>query len=217
MQTSLRDIATKAGKQKQYRFQNLYGMLNKHFLTESFFKLNKKAASGVDGVTYEKYKENLDANLCDLVERLKSRRYRAKLVKRKYIPKGGGKQRPLGIPALEDKLVQHAVSTILSTIWEQDFSASSCGYRPNVGAKTGVKMLLKELRGQRYSYVVEADIKGFFNNIDHDWLLKMLKQRIDDSAMIGLIQKWLKAGVLEEGKVIHPITGTPQGGFSHTG
>lgn len=213
MQTSLRGIANKARKLKKYRFQNLYGMLNEPFLKECFFKLNQKAASGVDGVTWKEYKENLDDNIKALVERLKGKRYRAKLVKRQYIPKGGGKKRPLGLPALEDKLVQLAVSIILGEIWEQDFSSSSCGYRPRVGAQTGVKKLLRQLRNQRYNYVVEADIKGFFNNIDHDWLVKMLEQRIDDSAMIGLIRKWLKAGVLEDGsKVIHPITGTPQGG-----
>lgn len=213
MQTSLRGIAYKAGKLKDYRFQNLYGLLNEHFLTECFFKLNKKAASGVDGVTFADYKVNLTANIKALVKKLKTKKYRAKLVKRQYIPKAGGKLRPLGLPVLEDKLVQLAVSTILSSIWEQDFLSSSCGYRPGVGAKTGVKMLLNQLRTQKYNYVVEADIKGFFNNIDHDWLLKMLAQRIDDSAMLGLIKKWLKAGVLEDGAtVIHPITGTPQGG-----
>ena len=213
MQTSLRGIAYKAGKLKQYRFQNLYGLLNEHFLTECFFKLNKKAASGVDGVTYDAYKGNLTSNIKALVEKLKTKKYRAKLVKRQYIPKAGGKLRPLGLPVLEDKLVQLAVSKILSSIWVQDFLSSSCGYRPGVGAKTGVKMLLDQLRNEKFNYVVEADIKGFFNNIDHDWLLRMLEQRIDDSAMLGLIKKWLKAGVLEDGaNVIHPITGTPQGG-----
>ena len=105
------------------------------------------------------------------------------------------------------------MSKILSEIWEEDFSSSSYGYRPGVGAKTGVKKVLTQLRNQGYNFVVEADIKGFFNNIDHCWLLRMLEQRIDDIHLLRLIKKWLKAGVLEEdGKVIHPITGTPQGG-----
>ena len=213
MQTSLRGIAYKARKQKKYRFQNLYGILNESFLKECFFKLNRKAASGIDEVTWQDYKSNLNDNIKGLVDRLKGNRYRAKLVKRQYIPKGKGKMRPLGLPTLEDKLVQLAVSKILGAIWEEDFSSSSCGYRPFVGAKTGVRKLLTQLRNQRYNYVVEADIKGFFNNIDHAWLIKMLKQRIDDSSLIRLIKKWLKAGVLEEnGSVIHPITGTPQGG-----
>ncbi len=213
MQTSLRGISHKAREYEKHRFQNLYGKLDESFLKGCFYKLNKKAASGVDKVTWQDYKANLNDNIKALVERLKGKKYRAKLVKRQYIPKGGGKLRPLGLPTLEDKLVQLAVSTILGAIWEEDFSSSSCGYRPKVGAQTGVKKLLSQLRDQRFNYVVEADIKGFFNNIDHDWLIKMLEQRIDDSAMIGLIRKWLKAGVLEDGsKVIHPITGTPQGG-----
>ncbi len=213
MQTSLGRIAKKAGEYKQYRFQNLYGMLNESFLTECFYKLNKKAASGVDGINFADYEADLTSNIEALVGRLKTKKYRARLVKRQYIPKGGGKMRPLGLPVLEDKLVQLAVSRILGTIWEEDFLDSSCGYRPGVGAKTGVKQLLSNLRNSRVNYVVEADIKGFFNNIDHDWLIQMLNQRVDDSAFIGLITKWLKAGVLEDGsKVIHPITGTPQGG-----
>ena len=187
-------------------------MLNEHFLKGCFFKLNKKAVSGVDGVTWKEYRGNLNDNIHALVERLKAKNYRARLVKRQYIPKAGGKLRPLGLPVLEDKLVQLAVSTILSTIWEEDFSSSSCGYRPKVGAKAGVKLLLSQLRKQRFNHIVEADIKGFFNNIDHNWLVRMLEQRIDDSALLGLIKKWLKAGVSEDGsEVIHPATGTPQG------
>jgi RNA-directed DNA polymerase len=213
MQTSLRGIARKAREQKKYRFQNLYGILNESFLKVCFNELNKKVASGVDKVTWKDYKSNLSDNIKALVERLKRKRYRAKLVKRQYIPKGKGKMRPLGLPTLEDKLVQLAVSKILVTIWEEDFSSSSFGYRPKTGAKSGVKKLLNQLRTNRFNYVVEADIKGFFNNIDHDWLIKMLEQRIDDTALLRLIKKWLKAGVLEEdGKVIHPISGTPQGG-----
>ena len=184
-------------------------MLNEHLLKVCFYKLNKKAASGVDGVTWKDYRENLNDNIQTLVERLKAKKYRARLVKRQYIPKAGGKLRPLGLPVLEDKLVQLAVSTILSTIWEEDFSSSSCGYRPKVGAKTGVKLLLSQLRKSRFNHIVEADIKGFFNNIDHIWLLQMLEQQIDDAVLLGLIKKWLKAGVLEEGsKVVHPAVGS---------
>ena len=213
MQTSLRSIATKAGKLKLYRFQNLYGMLDEKYLKFCFTTLNKKSASGVDGVTHSSYGETLDDNVERLVGRLKAKNYRAKLVRRKYIPKGGGKLRPLGIPVLEDKLLQSAVARILGTIWEEDFLPSNCGYRPRVGAKTGVNKLLGKLRTGKFNYVVEADIKGFFNNIDHDWLIRVLELRVDDSALIGLIRKWLKAGVLEDKSiVVHPTTGTPQGG-----
>ncbi len=213
MPTSLGRIAMKAGKLNPYRYRSLYGRLNEQYIGQCFTRLNKKAASGVDGVTHCAYGGTLSDNVRGLVERLKAGTYRARLVKRQYIPKGGGKLRPLGMPVLEDKLLQTAASAILGEIWEPEFLPSSCGYRPNVGARTGVKKLLTKLRNGRFSYVVEADIKGFFDNIDHDWLLKMLAHRVDDSAFLGLIRKWLKAGVLEEdGKVIDPVTGTPQGG-----
>jgi group II intron reverse transcriptase/maturase len=131
----------------------------------------------------------------------------------RYIPKESGKERPLGIPALEDKLVQLACAKLLVAIHERDFLDSSYGYRPGRGAKDAVRDLTYDLQHGVYGYVVEADVKGFFDHMDHDWLLRMLKERIDDRAFLGLIRKWLKAGVLErDGTVIHPQTGTPQGG-----
>jgi group II intron reverse transcriptase/maturase len=160
------------------------------------------------------YERSLDANLAGLVERLKEKKYRAKLVRRKDIPKGNGKVRPLGIPVLEDKLVQLAVSKILAAIYEQDFLDCSWGYRPGRGAREASRELAEGLYRGNYGWVVEADIRGFFNNIDHDWTLRMLKERVEDRAFLNLIGKWLKAGVLEEdGAVIHPATGTPQGGI----
>jgi group II intron reverse transcriptase/maturase len=129
------------------------------------------------------------------------------------IPKGDGRTRPLGIPVVSDKLVQMATAWILMAIYEQDFMECSYGYRPNVGARDAVRDLTKELQFGRYNYVVEVDIKGYFDSIDHEWLLRMLEERIDDGAFIGLIRKWLKAGILEaDGEVTHPVTGTPQGG-----
>jgi group II intron reverse transcriptase/maturase len=167
----------------------------------------------VDGVTFEAYERDLDRNLADLVERLKQSKYRAKLVRRKYIPKGNGKRRPLGIPALEDKLLQRAVANILSCIYEQDFCECSWGYRPNRSPREASRVLATELHRGRYGWLVEADIRGYFDHIDHEWLTRMLKLRIADRAFLGLIVKWLKAGVLEEdGKIIHPATGSPQGG-----
>jgi group II intron reverse transcriptase/maturase len=213
MQTSLEAIANKARKEKQYRFRNLYRLINEEILHESWKMLNKKAATGVDGIDYDEYNKNLDANIRILVEKLKQKRYRAKLVRRKYIDKGNGKQRPLGIPATEDKLVQHAAARILSSIYEQEFYPNSYGYRPNRSAQNAIRDLRTLLETKEYRYVVEADIKGYFDNLDHDWLVKMLELRIDDKAFIRLIKKWLKAGVLEtDGKVINPISGSPQGG-----
>jgi group II intron reverse transcriptase/maturase len=214
MPTSLRGIADRARKDKKARFRDLYRMLNVENLRECFYLLRRQAAPGVDGVSVADYEEKLEANLHDLVQRLKKKRYRAKLLRRKHIPKGEGKTRPLGIPALEDKIVQMAVSRILQSIYEADFLNVSWGYRPNRGPQLASKVLAGRLAVGRYNYIVEADIAGFFNNIDHDWMLKMLALRIDDAALLGLIRKWLKAGILEEdGNVKHPVTGTPQGGI----
>lgn len=213
MQTSLERIANKAKREKNYRFRNLYGMLNNEFIYESWKKLNKKAATGVDKISYNEYNKNIGNNIESLVGRLKGKKYKAKLIRRKLIPKGKDKMRPLGIPAIEDKLLQHAVARILESIFEQDFFTSSYGYRPNISVHNAVKDIRDTLGTKRYKYVVEADIKGYFDSINHEWLVKMLELRINDKALIRLIKKWLKAGVLEsDGKVTHPVTGSPQGG-----
>lgn len=214
VQTSLQAIALKAEMQPGYRFRNLYGMLNEEMLKDSWQYIRKEAAYGVDRVSAKDYEQNLAENVHELVDGLKQKRYRAKLVRRRYIPKGNGKFRPLGIPATQDKLLQLAVKRILEAIYEQDFLRCSYGYRPNIGALDAVDKLTVKLQFGKYHYVVEADIKGFFDHLDHDWLLKMLAERIDDKALLWLIKKWLKAGVLDtDGKVLHPVTGTPQGGI----
>jgi len=214
VRTSLQGIANKAERQKGYRFRNLYGMLNEEMLLDSWRYIRKDAASGVDEVSAAEYEQNLEEHIHELVENLKDKRYRAKMVRRRHIPKGGGKMRPLGIPAVEDKLLQQAVKRILEAIYEQDFYRCSYGYRPNTGALEAVDKLTIKLQYGKYNHVVEADIKGFFDNIDHEKLLEMLRVRVDDKALLWLIRKWLKAGILEEdGKVIHPTAGTPQGGI----
>jgi RNA-directed DNA polymerase len=213
VQTSLQAIAKKASEQPEYRFRNLFGMLNEEMLKDSWQYIRKNAASGVDRVSAKEYEQNLDENIHQLVEDLKRKRYRAKLVRRVLIPKENGKTRPLGIPATQDKLLQVAVKRLLEAIYEQDFSRSSFGYRPNVGALDAVDELTIKLQFGRYNFVVEADIKGFFDNLNHEELLKMLAERVDDKALLWLIGKWLKAGVLDtDGKTLHPETGTPQGG-----
>jgi group II intron reverse transcriptase/maturase len=214
VQTSLQAIAEKAASQPGYRFRNLYGMLSEEMLKDSWKHIRKEAAYGVDRVSAQDYEQNLDENIHLLVDGLKQKRYRAKLVRRRYIPKGNGKFRPLGIPATQDKLLQLAVKRILEAIYEQDFLRCSYGYRPNIGALDAIDKLTVKLQFGKYNYVVEADIKGFFDRLDHDWLLKMLTERIDDKALLWLIKKWLKAGVLDtDGKVLHPVMGTPQGGI----
>ena len=211
--TFLQALSIKAGTAKAHRFQNLYGSLNESLLHEAWCNLNKRGAPGVDKVTIAQYGEKLDDNIKQLVERLKQGTYRSRLIRRKYIPKGNGKERPLGIPVVEDRLLQGAVRLLLEAIYEPDFLGCSYGYRPGIGAQQAVRDLTFELQFGRYGYVVEADIQGFFDAIDHDWLLKMLSMRIDDKPFLGLIDSWLKAGILErEGTVIHPQTGTPQGG-----
>lgn len=212
--TSLWAIAKRAQACKDHRFRDLYRLLDVQMLWSCWDELNKKAASGVDGITAQAYEQDLIANLQDLAQRLKAKRYRAKLVRRCYIPKDNGGTRPLGIPALEDKLVQLACAKILTAIYEADFLPVSYGYRPGRGAKDAVKDLGFNLQYGRFGYVVEADIQGYFDHIDHDQLQEMLKRRIDDRAFLDLIRKWLKAGILETtGEILHPVTGTPQGGI----
>ena len=211
--TFLRALSIKAGTAKAHRFQNLYGSLNAPLLQQAWKQLNKHGAPGVDRITIAQYGEQLDENIQALVERLKRGDYRSRLIRRKYIPKGNGKERPLGIPVVEDRLLQGAVKLLLEAIYEVDFLPQSYGYRPGVGAQKAVKDLTYELQFGRYGYVVEADIKGFFDHLDHDKLLKMLRERIDDEPFLGLIDCWLKAGILErDGTLFHPTAGTPQGG-----
>lgn len=214
VQTSLLGIAKKAKSDQRYRFRNLYRELNEELLRDSWRLLRKDAALGVDRVSAAEYEANLEENIHQLVERLKRKSYRARLVRRHYIPKGEGKRRPLGIPATEDKLLQLAVKRLLEAIYEQDFLSCSYGYRPRVGALDAVDQLTVKLQFGGYHHVVEADIKGFFDNLSHEWLRRMLAERIDDQAILRLIKKWLKAGVLDtDGKVLRPEGGTPQGGI----
>jgi RNA-directed DNA polymerase len=214
VQTSLRGIAKTASLNKQHRFRDLYRLLNKQMMLLAWQGLKKDAAIADEDITLKEYGDDLEANLERLVGRLKEKRYRAKLIKRRYIPKANGKQRPLGIPALEDKIVQKAAAMVLTAIYEQDFMDCSYGYRPGRGAKDAVSDLTFQLQYGVFGYIVEADIKGYFDNIDHDKLLAMVEKRINDRAFMRLIAKWLKAGILEpDGYVKHPVTGTPQGGI----
>jgi hypothetical protein len=212
--TSLQGIANKAASDKGHRFRNLFGLLSVEFLLWCWQFVNKRAVSGVDREDARSYQENLRENIEGLVEAVQGGWYRAKLVLRRYIPKLNGKLRPLGIPAIADKLLQIGVTKILEAIYEQDFLGCSYGYRPGVGALDAVRDLSAELRSGRYHYLVEADIRGFFDNLDQEKLLEMLELRIDDKAFLKVIRKWLKAGILEpDGTVNYPEKGSPQGGI----
>jgi group II intron reverse transcriptase/maturase len=214
MQTSLWGIANKAAQDKTHRFQNLISLLTIEFLVYCWRFLNKRAAVGVDRINAREYEQNLENHAKGLIESVKGGWYRAKRVLRRYIPKLNGKLRPLGIPSIADKLLQMAVAKILEAIYEQDFLPCSFGHRPGTGAHKAIKELSAVLRTGHFAYVVEADIKGFFDHIDHGKLLEMLTLRIDDKPLLNLIRKWLKAGILDtDGKVLHPATGSPQGGI----
>jgi len=193
MPTSLRGIANRARKDQDAQFGDLSGLLSVQNLHWCFHQLRKKAACGVDGVTFEKYERNLDENLKGLVERLKKGTYRAKRVRRKNIPKGNGEIRPLGIPVLEDKLLQLAAAKILTAIFDGDFSENSWGYRKGRGTREASRVLTNAVFHGRVGWVVEADIKGFFTNLDHDWMVTMLAERVKDRPFVRLIQKWLRS------------------------
>jgi group II intron reverse transcriptase/maturase len=211
---TLSALGTKAKEEPEHRFRSLARLLDRQMLGEAFSKLKRRAAPGIDGATHGEYAQNLDENLLALESRLKQGTYRAQPVKRRWIAKtGSSKMRPLGIPVLEDKIVQQAVRMILEPIWENDFADESIGYRPGRSPRQSTRELSEALFDGRYRWVVEADIRGFFDHINHDWLVKMLEERIADRSLIRIIRKWLKAGVMEELNHWSPSDeGTPQGG-----
>ena len=207
-------IAELARTKQQMQFTSLAHMLNEETLTQCHQELPAGKATGVLGVTKEQYHENLDENIADLVSRLKRGTYRPVPVRRAYIPKAGSKkQRPLGIPEYEDKIVQRAIAKILEAIYEQDFLDSSFGFRPNRNQHGALEVLNVYLERRAVNYVVDADIKGFFDNVDHEWLMKMLGHRVKDTSLLRLVNKFLKAGYVEEGNLYKTESGTSQGGL----
>jgi len=181
-------------------------------LRQAFQNLNRKASPGVDGVTWQQYAENLEVNLEDLSERLRRGSYRARPVRRVYIPKADGRQRPLGVASLEDKIVQRATTEVLNAIYEVDFLGFSYGFRPNRGQHNALDALTVGLQKKKVNWVIDADISGFFDAIDRKWLTRFLEHRIADRCVLRHVHKWLEAGVLEGGKKRREETGTAQGG-----
>jgi RNA-directed DNA polymerase len=211
--SALERVRQAAGKDKKLRFTALlHHMYNLDTLRMAYFSLKKEAAPGVDGETWRHYGEQLEVKLHELAERLKRGAYRAKPVRRVFIPKADGRQRPLGVPVLEDKIVQRAAVEVLNAIYETDFLGFSYGFRPGRSQHQALDALYTGLLTRKVNWVLDLDIKGFFDGISHEWLVKFVEHRIADRRVVRLIQKWLNAGVLEDGKRIRVQEGTPQGG-----
>jgi RNA-directed DNA polymerase len=200
-----------AREHKEMKFTALLHHLNVDLLRESFYSLKRKAAPGVDGVTWQEYETGWEGRLVDLHSRVHRGGYRAKPSRRVYIEKADGRQRPLGVAALEDKIVQQAVVTILNQIYEEDFLGFSYGSRPGRSQHDALDALSYALLKKKVNYVLDADIRSFFDNLDKSWLVKFVEHRVADPRILRLIQKWLKSGVMEEGKWSEPKTGSPQG------
>ena len=213
METKLNHITEMTGKEKGYKFNNLIHMLNMQNLKECFYMLKGDKATGVDGVSVEEYEKNLEGNIGELIERMKKWAYRPQPVERVYILKASGKKRPIGIPTVEDKMVQMCIKRILEAIWEVDFMESSYGFRPGRSSHDAIDKLDKIIMTKPVNYVIEADIRGFFDNVDHSWLMRFLEVRISDRSFLRLIKRFLKAGYVEGGRKYNTSKGTPQGGI----
>jgi RNA-directed DNA polymerase len=207
----LAGVRKAARENKEMKFTALLHHLTVDLLRESFYSLKRKAAPGVDGVAWHEYETGLEDRLIDLHGRVHRGAYRALPSRRVYIQKEDGRQRPLGIAALEDKIVQQAVVTILNQIYEEDFLGFSYGFRPGRSQHDALDALSYALLKKKVNYILDADIRSFFDNLDKSWMDKFIEHRVADPRILRLIRKWLKAGVMEEGKWSEPQTGTPQG------
>jgi len=207
----LASVRKVAREHKEMKFTALLHHLNVDLLRESFYSLKRKAAPGVDGVTWQEYESGLENRLVDLHSRVHRGVYRALPSRRVYIQKEDGRQRPLGVAALEDKIVQQAVVTILNQIYEEDFLGFSYGFRPGRSQHDALDALSYALLKKKVNYILDADIRGFFDNLDKSWMVKFMEHRVADPRILRLIRKWLKAGVMEEGLWSEPQAGTPQG------
>jgi RNA-directed DNA polymerase len=200
-----------ARKDKRARFTALLHHVTVNLLRDSYYALKRDAAPGVDGTTWKEYEVGLDEKLADLHGQIHQGTYRAQPSKRAYIPKADGRQRPLGIAALEDKIVQQAVVTVLNQIYEEDFLGFSYGFRPGRSQHDALDALWVGIMRKKVNWILDADIRGFFDNLSHEWMIRFIEHRIADRRILRLIQKWLRAGVSEEGKWSKTEVGTPQG------
>jgi group II intron reverse transcriptase/maturase len=213
LHSALDRIRQAACRDKQVKFTSIWHhVYNIDRLRQAYLALKRDAVAGVDEQTWKTYGQELESNLRNLSDRLTAGTYRAKPVKRVYIPKADGKQRPIGIPALEDKIVQRATVVVLNAVYETDFLGFSYGYRPGRSAHMALDALAVAIQSRKVSWLLDADIKSFFDTLSHERLVKLIGQRIADPRVVRHIQKWLNAGVMEEGKCIEQIEGVPQGG-----
>src|SRR5262245_30535015 len=209
--TKLHRLAAKAKQDPNWQFTNLAHMLTEELLGEAFRRLRKEASPGIDGITVAAYEQNLESNLGGLHRRLREGRYRAQPVRRVYIEKEDGKKRPLGIPAIEDKIVQRAVLIILEPIYENDFLPCSYGFRPRRSTHQALDAVFRAIVLGKVSYVLDADIKGYFDNIVREQLMEIIRARVKDETICRYMGKWLHAGVIEDGALLVTTKGTPQG------
>ncbi len=208
---ALHRIRQAATRNKGEKFTALLHHITPERLRSAFLGIKRNAAAGVDGVTWHWYEEDLDNNLQDLHSRIHHGAYRAKPSRRGYIPKSDGRQRPLGIAALEDKIVQRAVTEVLNAIYEVDFLGYSYGFRPGRQAHEALDALAVGIQRKKVNWVLDADIRGYFDSINHEWMVKFIERRVSDGRVLRLIKKWLKAGVIENGRLEATKEGTPQG------
>jgi RNA-directed DNA polymerase len=211
--SALERVRQAAKRDRKQRFTALlHHVYDVERLRAAYLEVKRDAAAGIDGETWQQYGENLEANLQDLSARLKRGAYRAKPVRRAYIPKTDGRQRPLGVPTLEDKIVQRAVVAVLNAIYETDFLGFSYGFRPLRSPHHALDALTVGIMTKKVNWVLDADIRAFFDTVTHEWLIRFVEHRVADRRVVRLIQKWLTAGVLEEGRRIVSEVGTVQGG-----
>jgi len=207
----LRGVREVARRDKRTRFSALLHHVTTALLRESYYSLKREAAPGVDGVTWQEYETGLDEKLADLHRRIHRGTYRAQPSKRAYIPKADGRQRPLGIAALEDKIVQRALVVVLNQIYEEDFLGFSYGFRPGRSQHQALDALWVGIMRKKVNWILDADIRSFFDNLSHEWMVKFIEHRVADRRILRLIRKWLRAGVSEEGQWSKTEVGTPQG------
>jgi len=210
----LQSIAQQARGSPEMVFNHVFHLRDRECLLEAYHQTQQSSAPGMDHVTAQQYAERLDENLRDLHERLRDNRYGAPPVERVWIEKDNGKKRPIGKPCFEDKIVQRAVVMILEAIFEQDCHAFSHGFRKGHSPHQALHELREQCRTLHIHWIVDADVSGFFDNLDWSHLREFIQQRVSDGGILRLIGKWLHAGVLEAGELMHPDKGTPQGGVS---